>query len=29
VISEGDLKLFEYVDTIEDAWSAIARFYRL
>jgi uncharacterized protein (TIGR00730 family) len=29
VISPGDVKLFEYVDAPDDAWSAIKRFYKL
>ena len=29
VISPEDTKLFEYVDTPQDAWAAIARFYKL
>jgi uncharacterized protein (TIGR00730 family) len=29
VISPEDIKLFEYVDTPQDAWDAIARFYKL
>jgi len=29
VISPEDIKLFEYVDTPQDAWAAIARFYKL
>jgi uncharacterized protein (TIGR00730 family) len=29
VISPGDVKLFEYVDAPEDAWSAIKGFYKL
>jgi len=29
VISEDDVKLFEYVDSTQDAWDAIARFYKL
>ena len=29
VISPDDVKLFEYVDAPEDAWSAIKRFYKL
>lgn len=29
VISPDDTKLFEYVDTPQDAWDAIARFYKL
>jgi uncharacterized protein (TIGR00730 family) len=29
VISPEDIKLFEYVDTPQDAWDAITRFYKL
>lgn len=29
VISPEDIRLFEYVDTPEDAWAAIERFYKL
>jgi uncharacterized protein (TIGR00730 family) len=29
VISPGDVNLFEYVDTPQDAWDAIMRFYKL